>query len=115
MFRDSHMWTALTVLTKLFSEFDGTSQQFLISCCRESFICSSLQHQNDSDARYPMFRDSYMWTALTVLTKLFSEFDGTTTIFNFMLSRILHLLEPGCSIKTVAGGEATSYHTLVFL
>ena len=51
----------------------------------------------DSDARYPMFRDSYMWTALTVLTKLFSEFDGTTTIFNFMLSRILHLLEPAAS------------------
>jgi hypothetical protein len=39
----------------------------------------------DSDARYPMFCDSYSWTALTVLTRLFSEFDDATPISDFML------------------------------
>jgi hypothetical protein len=53
----------------------------------------------DSDACYPMFPDSScgMWTALTVLTRLFSEVDATTTRSDFMLSRIIHLLEPAAS------------------
>jgi len=53
----------------------------------------------DSDARYPTFPDSGCggWTALTVLTRLFSEVDATTTISDFLLSRIIHLLEPAAS------------------
>ena len=51
----------------------------------------------DTDARYPMFRDSYSWRALTVLTRLFSQFDDDTTISDFLLSRILHLLDPSAS------------------
>jgi hypothetical protein len=53
----------------------------------------------DSDARYPMF-PAYCcggWTALTVLTRLSSEVDATTTISDFLLSRIIHLLEPAAS------------------
>ena len=45
----------------------------------------------DIDASYPMFR------ALTVLTRLFFEVDTTTTISDFMLSRIIHLLKPAAS------------------
>jgi hypothetical protein len=53
----------------------------------------------DSDARYPTFPASGCggWTALTVLTRLSSEVDATTTISDFLLSRIIHLLEPAAS------------------
>ena len=51
----------------------------------------------DTDVRYPMFRDSYSWTALTVLTRLFSQFDDDTTISDFLLSRIFHLIDPSAS------------------
>ena len=45
-----------------------------------------------------MFRGSCSsWPVFTVLTRLFSEFDDATTISDFMLSRILHLLEPAAS------------------
>jgi len=66
---------------------------FLSRCDPTHLICI------DSDARYPTFPASSCggWTALTVLSRLFSEVDATTTISDFLLSRIIHLLEPAAS------------------
>jgi hypothetical protein len=66
---------------------------FLSRCDPTHLICI------DSDARYPTFPVYCCggWTALTVLTRLFSEVDATPTISDFLLSRIIHLLEPAAS------------------
>jgi hypothetical protein len=69
----------------------------------------------DSDARYPMFPASGCggWTALTVLTRLFSEVNATTNNFWFLVVKN-HSSTRTCGIKVAVDGEATSFHSLVF-
>jgi hypothetical protein len=70
-------------------------KSFFLSCCDPTHLIGI-----ESDARYPTFRASGCggWIALTVLSRLFfSEVDATTTISDFLLSRIIHLLEPAAS------------------